>query len=139
MSEKIIETLMQLFALIAKPQRNESERRNIVEAFLSHLLNQELVKKYLSVYNEAYREAAEKLARSTPERREGAIAIRITKLCKEINEEGQLDQEQRVVVVIKALEFCKSGDGEISPMEMGFIDTLADGLGIGTEEIWKKD
>ncbi|NMC37818.1 MAG: ATP-binding cassette domain-containing protein [Bacteroidales bacterium] len=134
MSEKIIETLMQLFALIAKPQRNESERRNIVEAFLGHLLNQELVKKYLSVYNESYREAAEKLARSTPERREGAIAIRITKLCKDINEERQLDQEQRVVVVIKALEFCKSGDGEISPMEMGFIDTLADGLGIGAEE-----
>ncbi len=134
MSEKIIETLMQLFALIAKPQRNESERRNIVEAFLSHLLNQELVRKYLSVYNEAYREAAEKLARSTPERREGAIAIRITKLCKEINEEGQLDQEQRVVVVIKALEFCKSGDGEISSMEMGFIDTLAEGLGIGSDE-----
>jgi len=134
MSEKIIETLMHLFALIANPMRNETERRSVVEAFLGHLLNQELARKYLSVYNNAYSEAAEKLARSTPERREGAIAIRITKLCRDINEEGQLDQEQRVVVVIKALEFCKSGDTEISPMEMGFINTLAEGLGIGPEE-----
>ncbi len=134
MSEKIIETLMHLFALIANPQRNESERRGVVEAFLGHLLNQELAGKYLSVYNDAYMEAAGKLARSTPERREGAIAIRITKLCRDINEEGQLDQEQRVVVVIKALEFCRSGDAEISPMEMGFIYTLAEGLGIGTAE-----
>jgi hypothetical protein len=39
MSEKIIETLMQLFALIAKPQRDDAERRSVVEAFLSHLLN----------------------------------------------------------------------------------------------------
>ncbi len=134
MSEKIIETLMHLFALIAKPQRNESEKKGVVEAFLSHLLNQELVKKYLAIYTEAYQEAAEKLARSTPERREGAIAIRITKLCKEINEEGQLGQEQRVVVLIKALEFCRSGGEEITPIEIGFIDTLAEGLGISGEE-----
>jgi len=71
MSEKIIETLMHLFALIAKPYRNESEKKGVVEAFLSHLLNQELVKKYLGIYTDAYNEAAEKLARSTPERREG--------------------------------------------------------------------
>jgi len=38
------------------------------------------------------------------------------------------------VVVIKALEFCKSGGEEVTPMEMGFIDTLADGLGLSSEE-----
>jgi ABC-type multidrug transport system ATPase subunit len=134
MSEKIIETLMKLFALFAKPQRNEAEKKGVVEAFLSHLLNQELVKKYLSVYTDAYKEAADRLARSTPERREGAIAIRITKLCKDINNEGQLDQEQRVVIVIKALEFCKSGGEIVSQMELDFIFTLADGLGISPEE-----
>jgi hypothetical protein len=44
MSEKILETLMQLFAIIAKPQANDRERRGVVEAFLKRLLNQELVK-----------------------------------------------------------------------------------------------
>jgi ABC-type multidrug transport system ATPase subunit len=44
-----------------------------------------------------------------------------------------LDQEQRIVVVIQVLEFCKSG-GEVSPLELGFISTLAEGLNITSEE-----
>lgn len=134
MSEKILETLMQLFAIIAKPQANDSERRGVVEAFLKRLLNQELIKVYLAKYDEAYEEARKKLEKSSAERREGAIAIRIRKLCKEINEQGQLDQEQRIVVVIQALEFCKSGGQEVSQLELGFISTLAEGLNISEDE-----
>lgn len=134
MSEKILETLMQLFAIIAKPQSNDSERRGVVEAFLKRLLNQELVQKYLSIYDKEYEEARKKLEKSSAERREGAIAIRIRKLCKEINEQGQLSQEQRIVVVIQLLEFCKSGGQEVSQLELGFIDTLAEGLNITPEE-----
>ena len=134
MSEKILETLMQLFAIIARPQSNDSERRGVVEAFLKRLLNQELVKAYLTTYDTAYDEARKKLEKSSAERREGAIAIRIRKLCKDINEQGQLDQEQRFVVVIQALEFCKSGDQGISNLELGFISTLAEGLNITSKE-----
>jgi ABC transport system ATP-binding/permease protein len=134
MSEKILETLMQLFAIIAKPQSNDSERRGVVEAFLKRLLNLELVQKYLSIYDKEYDEARKKLEKSSAERREGAIAIRIRKLCKEINEQGQLDQEQRIVVVIQVLEFCKSGGGDVSQLELGFINALAEGLNITTEE-----
>jgi len=134
MSEKILETLMQLFAIIAKPQSNDSERRGVVEAFLKRLLNLELVQKYLSIYDKEYDEARKKLEKSNAERREGAIAIRIRKLCKEINEQGQLDQEQRIVVVIQVLEFCKSGGQDVSQLELGFINALAEGLNITTEE-----
>ena len=134
MSERILLTLMQLFAIIGKPSIDDSERRDVVEAFLRRLLNQELVKKYLSKYDEAFEEARNRLERRGAERREGAIAIRITKLCKEINEQGQLDQEQRIVVVIQALEFCKSGGHEVTLMELGFISTLAEGLNITEEE-----
>ncbi len=125
---------MQLFAIIAKPQSNDSERRGVVESFLSRLLNQELVKEYLAKYDEAFIEARKKLEKSTTERREGAIAIRIRKLCKEINEQGQLDQQQRIFVVIQALEFCKSGGQEVSNLELGFISTLAEGLNISEDE-----
>ncbi|MGE5418922.1 MAG: ATP-binding cassette domain-containing protein, partial [Chloroflexota bacterium] len=134
MSEKILETLMQLFAIIAKPQSNDAERRGVVEAFLRRMLNQELVKKYLTIYDKEYEEARKKLEKSSAERREGAIAIRIRKLCKEINEQGMLDQEQRIVVVIQVLEFCKSGGQDVSPLELGFISTLAEGLNITDEE-----
>ena len=125
---------MQLFAIIAKPQSNDKERRGVVEAFLKRLLNQELVQKYLSTYDKEFDEARKKLEKSSAERREGAIAIRIRKLCKEINEQGQLDQEQRIVVVIQVLEFCKSGGQEVSQLELGFISTLAEGLNITSEE-----
>lgn len=134
MSEKILDTLMQLFAIIAKPKSNASERRGVVEAFLRRLLNQELVNKYLSTYDEKFDEARKKLEKSTEERREGAIAIRIRKLCNEINEQGQLDQEQRIVVVIQVLEFCKSGGQDVSQLELGFISTLAEGLNITADE-----
>jgi ABC-type multidrug transport system ATPase subunit len=134
MSEKILEILMQLFAIIAKPQTNDVERRSVVEAFLRRLLNQELVKKYLTIYDKEYEEARKKLEKSSAERREGAIAIRIRKLCKEINEQGMLDQDQRIVVVIQVLEFCKSGGKEVSSLELGFISTLAEGLNISNEE-----
>ncbi len=134
MSEKILETLMQLFAIIAKPQTNDAERRGVVEAFLKRLLNQELVKKYLTIYDKEYEEARKKLEKSSAERREGAIAIRIRKLCKEINEQGMLDQDQRIVVVIQVLEFCKSGGKEVNSLELGFIETLAEGLNITREE-----
>lgn len=134
MSEKILETLMQLFAIIAKPQSNDVERRGVVEVFLRRLLNQELVQKYLSTYDEKFEEARKKLEKSSTERREGAIAIRIRKLCKEINEQGQLDQEQRIVVVIQVLEFCKSGGQQVSQLELGFINTLAEGLNLTGEE-----
>ncbi len=125
---------MQLFAIIGKPQKNAGERRSIVEAFLKRLLNQEMVLRYLNSYDSAFENARLKLERSSEERREGAIAIRIRKLCNEINEQGVLDQQQRIVVVIQALEFCKSGGDTISPLELGFINTLAEGLNISHDE-----
>ena len=136
MSEKILETLMQLFAIIANPHvaLKDIDKKGVVEAFLKRLLNKELVQKYLSTYEKEFDEARKRLDRSSPEKREGAIAIRIRKLCKEINEQGQLDQEQRIVVVIQVLEFCKSGGQKISSLELDFISTLAEGLNITLEE-----
>ena len=57
MSEKILKALMQLFAIIARPQSNDSDRRGVVEAFLNRQLNQELVKQYLGFFDEFYQEA----------------------------------------------------------------------------------
>jgi len=134
MSEKILETLMQLFAIIGMPQSDASERKGVVESFLRRMLNQDKVKEYLDIYEKEYEEARKRLERRGTERREGAIAIRITKLCNDINEQGQLDKSQRIVVVIRLLEFCKSGENEVNQLELGFVSTLADGLNISADE-----
>jgi ABC-type multidrug transport system fused ATPase/permease subunit/ribosomal protein S17E len=105
-----------------------------VESFLGRLISQELVKKYIDKYDDAYEEAKKRLERVSPKRREGAIAVRIWRLCVEINEQGRLDHEQRIFVVVQALEFCKSDGKEISQMELGFIRTLAEGLNIKKNE-----
>ena len=44
MSENILKALMQLFAIIARPESNATDRRVIVESFLKQQLNLELVR-----------------------------------------------------------------------------------------------
>ncbi len=55
MSEQILKALMQLFAIIARPESNARDRRTIVESFLKRQLNQELVAEYIAVFDEYYR------------------------------------------------------------------------------------
>ena len=50
MSEEILKALMQLFAIISRPESDASERRLVVESFLNRQLNQELVDFYLEVF-----------------------------------------------------------------------------------------
>ena len=52
MSEKILKALIQLFAIIARPQSSDSDRRSVVEAFLRRQLNKELVKEYLTIFDD---------------------------------------------------------------------------------------
>ena len=54
MSESILKALMQLFALIAKPDSDEDRRRPLVKLFLNQQLNSELVHKYISIFDEYY-------------------------------------------------------------------------------------
>ncbi|HEX2936526.1 MAG TPA: hypothetical protein VHO72_14315, partial [Bacteroidales bacterium] len=54
MSEQILKALMQLFAIIARPQSNRNDRRTVVENFLLRLLNEDLVKEYLTIFDEYY-------------------------------------------------------------------------------------
>ena len=60
MSEKILKALMQLFAIIARPQSSDSDRRTVVEVFLRRQLNEELVKEYLGIFDDFFHEAQEK-------------------------------------------------------------------------------
>ena len=55
MSDEILRALMQLFAIISRPEGNASDRRMVVESFLQRQLNQELVAVYLEVFDEYYR------------------------------------------------------------------------------------
>lgn len=132
MSEKILKALMQLFAIIARPQSNDSDRRVVVEAFLKRQLNQELVKEYLGYFDEYYLEAQEKQKKSSQNRRTAAIAVRVLKICNDIND--QLTQDQKIIVLVQLLEFCKSEGTEISQLELEFIQAVSESFNVEVAE-----
>jgi ABC-type multidrug transport system ATPase subunit len=132
MSDKILKALMQLFAIIARPQSSDKDRRSVVEAFLRRQLNQELVKQYLSYFDEYYLEAQEKQKKSSLDRRTSAIAVRVLKICIQIND--QLTQDQKIIVLVQLLEFCKSDASDISELELEFIQSVADTFNVSAEE-----
>jgi len=132
MSDKILKALMQLFAIIARPQSNDSDRRTVVEAFLMRQLNLELVKQYLTFFDEYYLEAQEKQKKSSQDRRTAAIAVRVLKICTQIND--QLTQDQKIIVLVQLLEFCKSDAASISELELEFIQSVAETFNVLAEE-----
>ena len=124
MSERILKALMQLFAIIARPESSEKDRRNVVEAFLRRQLNEELVKEYLGTFDQYYREAREKQQKSVHKKRQSAISVRILKITNQIND--QLTQNQKIIVLVQLLEFCKSDGTEVTNEEIEFVRAVAE-------------
>lgn len=133
MSEHILKALMHLFAIIARPESNRSDRRTVVASFLSRQLNQELVDEYLKVFDEYYQLYQEKQKDSDSRRRSiSSSSVRVLKICTEINEE--LAQPEKIIVLIQLLEFVKSDNNVISEQEMEFVNTVAETFNISFSE-----
>ena len=133
MSERIIKALMQLFAIIARPGVDGSDRRAIVASFLMQQLNNELVREYLASFDEYY-EIYQKKQSITSKRRKSISlsSVKVLRICTEINEE--LTQKQKLVVLFRLLEFIKSDVEEETKQEMEFVATVADTFHISEEE-----
>ncbi len=126
MSEQILKALMQLFAIISRPESHIDDRKNVVHSFLSKQINQELIEEYLKIFEYYYglyqKKQKEKGMRAIP-----LSSVRVLKICTEINEE--LTQQQKIIVVVQLLEFVKSDNvvgNEITEQELIFIETVAD-------------
>lgn len=134
MSEKILEALMQLFAIIAKPESLAADRRAVVESFLSRQLNQELVAEFLEVYDRYFNKYTEEDEKKTKKasRVLARRSVRVLKICTAINEE--LTQQQKVVVLIQLLEFIKADNEEVTEQELEFLNTVADTFNFDAEE-----
>ncbi len=125
MSERILKALMQLFAIIAPQESNAAERRQVVGSFLKQQLNQELVDEYLKIFDEYYGIYQSK--QSNKKKRNKSISlssVKVLKICTAINEE--LTQKQKVIVLLRLLEFIKSDFQEITDQELEFLETVSD-------------
>jgi len=133
MSEQILKALMQLFAIIARPASNDTDRRTVVETFLRNQLNQELVKEYIEVFDEFYNIYQNKQKEKGKQRRQiSASSVKVLKICTEIN--NQLTQQQKIIVLIQLFEFSKSDEDEVTDQELEFINTVSDTFNISAEE-----
>jgi ABC-type multidrug transport system ATPase subunit len=132
MNEKILNTLMHLFAIIAPAQGNESDRRQVVEAFLRPQLNHEGVKAYLEIFDTYYAEAQDRLRKGKEARRNSSISVRIIKICFDIG--MQLTLNQKIIVLVQLLEYCRTDNAGVSNIELEFIITAAEGFNINPED-----
>ncbi|MEX0987225.1 MAG: ATP-binding cassette domain-containing protein [Bacteroidales bacterium] len=134
MSEKILKALMQLFAIIARPESSVDDRRAIVESFLTKQLNKELADEFLGEYDRFVQKFAEEDEKKSQQasRVLSRRSVRVLKICTNINEE--LTQQQKVVFLIQLLEFIKS-DAEVDTgQEMEFVTTVSETFNISSEE-----
>lgn len=137
MSESILKALMQLFAIIAWPEEKGvlGDRRAIVESFLKLQINQDLVDEYLKVFDSYYDLYQLKLSeKSKSVKRASSSSVRLLKICTEIN--NQLTQQQKVVVLVRLIEFARSDRGTISNQETAFIATVAETFHIEDKEFY---
>ena len=133
MSEQILKALMQLFAIIARPESNSTDRRTVVESFLRRQLNEELVLTYLNIFDEFYSVQQDK-TRDTEKHRSviSASSVKVLRISNKINEE--LTQEQKLIVLFQLFDFVRIDSEVISQQEMEFIDTIAESFYIESDE-----
>ncbi len=131
MSEQILKALMELFAIIAGPESNASDRRTVVSSFLKRQLNQELVKDYLEVFDEYYSKH-QTLHVERGAKRIGPDSVKILRICDQINKE--LAQKQKIIVLVRLFEFVNSDNDAISEQEFEFIKAVAESFYIEDEE-----
>jgi ABC-type multidrug transport system ATPase subunit len=137
MSEKILKALMQLFAIVANVKDISKNSREIVKAFLDQQLNQELVEEYLTFFD-AFLEKQNTSRDGTKRQKKTSVnSVKVLKICTEINEE--LTQPQKVVVLIRLLEFIYTGKKEVGSQEFEFVQTVYEVFNISKEEFEEAD
>jgi ABC transport system ATP-binding/permease protein len=137
MSEPILKALMQLFALISDIHDDTvitSREKDIVRSFLARHLNNELIQKYMKMFEEylgIYN--SERITKGSiqDKKRISLNAMRILSICEQINVE--LHQKQKVYVLVQLVDFISLG-AEITENELDFLQSVASAFYIPNNE-----
>ena len=127
MSETILNALVQLFALIADIHDETvitSREKNIVRSFLARHLNNELVARYMKMFEEfliLYNSESISKGSLRDMKRTSLKAMRILAICEKINEE--LQQKQKIYVLVQMMDYISLG-AEITENELDFLQTV---------------
>jgi ABC transport system ATP-binding/permease protein len=137
MIEPILNALIQLFALISDVHdisEISSREKDIVRLFLSRQLNNEMVNKYMEMFDQYITQYnLEKTDRGSIRdmKRTSLTAVRILGICEKINEE--LQQKQKLFVLVQLMDFILFG-AQITDNELEFIETVSIAFNISQAE-----
>jgi ABC transport system ATP-binding/permease protein len=133
MNEPILQALIKLFALISDVHSSSgisSRGKDIVRLFLARHLNNELVVRYMELFDEyvlIYH--SDEIARGSikDRKRTSLTSVRILAICEKINEE--LQQKQKLYVIIQLLDFILFS-AELTENELDFLETVSSAFNI---------
>jgi ABC-type multidrug transport system ATPase subunit len=137
MSEPVLRALMQLFALIGDIHEDTVitvREKDIVRKFLLRHLNNELVEKYMELFEahlSQYNSESVHRGSVKDRKRISLNAMRILSLCERISEE--LHQKQKIYVLVKLIDYISLG-AEITYSELDFLRTVSDSFNIPVNE-----
>lgn len=132
MSDKILKALIQLFAIIGKPDEiNGSASRNTVALFLKQALNSEQVNEYLELYD-YFRKTYDNTSDGEKRIKKTAVSsVKVLVICEQINE--ALTQKQKILVLVRLIEYIHVSE-EVDEQEFEFISTVYSAFRISDEE-----
>jgi hypothetical protein len=128
MIEPILKALVKLFALIGDVHdisEVSAREKDIIRLFLSRQLNNEMVNRYMEMFEEyLIQYASERTDRGSlkDRKRTSLNAVRILGICEQINEE--LHQKQKLYVIVQLMDFILFG-ADISENKLEFIETVS--------------
>ncbi len=131
MSEKVLNALMRLFAMLANSETSNAPERAIVELFLKKHLNREQVSNYLTVYDSFVEEQKEKFTGDKKRKKLAVNSVKVVIICKQMN--AELTRRQKFVLLLNLLEFINS-DGIILEQELELVNTVALCFNISSDE-----
>ncbi len=132
MSEKILNALMQLFAIVANAERLTEKGRSIVESFLKQQLSQSNVLKYLAVFDDYVVMLQGKSNPDKVKKRVSVNSVKVLRICTDINRE--LNQKQKYVVLVRLIEFAYSSEETLSEQECEFLNIVAETFNIDRDD-----
>jgi ABC-type multidrug transport system ATPase subunit len=132
MNESILQALMRLFALVAyvNEKGQASIERDVVYEYLQRQFSNELVEKYLRIFDQYLIEYHPDLSEASDSKRlehDSVHSQSIIDLCNKLNLE--LQQDQKIFIMVFLLDFISSGD-QLSTYQFQLIDEVTQRLNI---------
>ena len=137
MSEPILKALIQLFALISDAHLSHgisSRGKDIVRLFLAQHLNQEMVTRYMEMFDgyvKVYHDDNAVRGSLKARKRTTLTGVRILAICETII--GELQQKQKLYVLVQLLDFILFS-AEITENELDFLETISSAFNIPQDE-----